>query len=103
MGIALPFPGFAASLGATGVNQAGYDMFYIGWILSFTISFVAYNVLCKVWPTRNQKLIKERGMAWEECAYNPISDDSSSAGQEEMGVSQVKVADNSDTKKEGGL
>ncbi|ETS83922.1 hypothetical protein PFICI_05798 [Pestalotiopsis fici W106-1] len=102
IGIALPFPGFAASLGATGVNQAGYDLFYIGWILSFTMSFVFYNTICKIWPTKNQRLIRERGMGWEECAYNPISDDSSSAGQEEMGVSQV-VADGTDTKKEGAL
>jgi NCS1 family nucleobase:cation symporter-1 len=27
---------------------------------------VVYYVLCKVWPTKNQKLIKEMGLRWEE-------------------------------------
>jgi NCS1 family nucleobase:cation symporter-1 len=27
---------------------------------------VIYYVLCKVWPTKNQKLIKEMGLRWEK-------------------------------------
>lgn len=65
-GIALPLPGFAVSLGASGVNLAGEEMFYIGWLLSFFTSFLVYTVLCYFWPTPNQRLIKEYGMGWEE-------------------------------------
>jgi NCS1 family nucleobase:cation symporter-1 len=68
VGIALPFPGFVATLGAKGVNKAGKDLFYLGWILSFIASFVVYIVICKFWPTQSQKLIRERGMTWEENA-----------------------------------
>jgi nucleobase:cation symporter-1, NCS1 family len=66
VGIALPFPGFAASLGAGGVNQSGEELFYIGWLLSFFTSFVVYSGICYFWPTRNQRLIKEYKMGWEE-------------------------------------
>ncbi|KAH6647216.1 allantoin [Truncatella angustata] len=89
-GIAMPFPGFAASLGATGVNQSGEDMFYIGWLLSFCTALVVYIGLCKIWPTQNQKLIRERQMVWEECAQDPIEDDTSSSAQE-MGISHVST------------
>jgi len=27
---------------------------------------VVYYAICTVWPTRNQKLIKEMGLTWEE-------------------------------------
>lgn len=37
----------------------------LGWVLSFAISFVVYWVLCTVWPTRNQRLVKEMGLRWE--------------------------------------
>lgn len=37
----------------------------LGWILSFTVSFVVYVALCWVWPTQNQKLVKEMGYGWE--------------------------------------
>lgn len=64
-GIALPFPGFVGTLGAT-VSTGATDLGRLGWLLSFTVSFVAYYALCKVWPTKNQKLIKEMGLRWEE-------------------------------------
>lgn len=99
-GIALPFPGFAATLGATGVGQAGADMFYIGWLLSFFTALVVYTGLCKIWPTKNQKLIRERGMAWEECAHDQIEDDTSSSAQE-MGYSHDVVSNSS--KKDGAI
>lgn len=44
----------------------------LGWLISFTCSFVVYYVLCKVWPTKNQKLIKEAGLGWEELGDAPI-------------------------------
>lgn len=64
-GIALPFPGFVGTLGAT-VSTRATDLGRLGWLLSFTVSFVVYYVLCKVWPTKNQKLIKEMGLRWEK-------------------------------------
>ncbi|KAI1849768.1 hypothetical protein JX266_004717 [Neoarthrinium moseri] len=91
-GIALPFPGFAASLGATGVNQAGNDLFYMGWLLSFCTSFAAYTIICKFWPTRNQKLIREQGMAWEDSARLSLDG-------EEAATPQVAV-DGDETKRE---
>lgn len=27
---------------------------------------MVYYALCKVWPTKNQKLVKEMGLRWEE-------------------------------------
>lgn len=89
-GVAPPFPGFAASLGATGVNQAGNDLFYLGWLLSFSTSLVVYIGLCKIWPTKNQKLIQERGLVWEELAQLAIEDDTDSSTQG-MDVSQAMV------------
>lgn len=59
-GIALPFPGFVASLGAPGVNNAGYDMYYLGWLLSFVVSFVLYTIICKLWPTGFQRQVREK-------------------------------------------
>ena len=41
-------------------------------MLSFVSSFVVYWVLCLVWPTKNQKLIREMGLGWEEISYQPI-------------------------------
>ncbi|KAH8758143.1 uracil permease-like protein [Hyaloscypha finlandica] len=64
-GIALPFPGFVGTLGAT-VSTRATDLGRLGWLLSFTVSFVVYYVLCKVWPAKNQKLIKEMGLRWEK-------------------------------------
>ena len=68
VGVALPFPGFVQSLGATGVNAGGSRMFDLGWLLSFTISFVLYYAICLVWPTKNQITIREEGWGWEQCA-----------------------------------
>lgn len=63
-GVALPFPGFVGTLGAS-VSTSATNLGRLGWILSFSVSFVVYFVLCKVWPTQNQKIIKEMGLAWE--------------------------------------
>jgi NCS1 family nucleobase:cation symporter-1 len=37
----------------------------LGWLLSFVVSFVVYIALCMVWPTHNQKMIKEMGYGFE--------------------------------------
>lgn len=66
-GIALPFPGFVGSLGAN-VDTAALHMGHLGWMLSFTTSFVIYYAICLVWPTENQKIIKQMGLRFEEMA-----------------------------------
>jgi NCS1 family nucleobase:cation symporter-1 len=70
-GIALPFPGFVGTLGAK-VSTGATDLGRLGWLLSFTVSFVVYWLLCLVWPTANQKLIKELGLGWEESCGDVI-------------------------------
>ena len=64
-GIALPFPGFVGTLGAK-VSTPALDLGRLGWLLSFTVTFVVYVLLCLIWPTENQKLIKEMDLTWEE-------------------------------------
>ena len=63
-GIAPPFPGFVGTLGAKVSTQA-LDLGRLGWLLSFTVSFVVYYVVCSIWPTNNQKMIKEMQPGWE--------------------------------------
>jgi len=63
-GIALPFPGFVGTLGAS-VSMSATNLGRLGWLLSFSVSFVLYFAICKVWPTKNQKIIKEMGLSWE--------------------------------------
>ncbi|KAI9692296.1 MAG: hypothetical protein M1822_006527 [Bathelium mastoideum] len=65
VGIALPFPGFVGSLGAN-VSASATDLGHLGWMLSFTTSFFVYWALCIVWPTQNQKIIKEMELGWEQ-------------------------------------
>lgn len=80
IGIALPFPGFAASLGASGVNVAGQRLFSLGWLLSFFTSLVAYPLICAVWPTKNQKMIRESGMAWEQAGNEFLTAEQAGTG-----------------------
>lgn len=67
-GIALPFPGFVGSLGAN-VSTAALDLGHLGWILSFCTTFIVYYLICLIWPTQNQKQVKEMGLGWEVMAY----------------------------------
>ncbi|RDW73314.1 uracil permease-like protein [Coleophoma cylindrospora] len=69
-GVAVPFPGFCGTLGAN-VSQAATDIGHLGWLLSFTISFILYYIICTFWPTENQKIIKEMGLGWEQMANAP--------------------------------
>ena len=43
-------------------------MFDLGWLLSFAVSFVLYYAICLVWPTKNQIMIREESLGWEETA-----------------------------------
>jgi len=70
-GIALPFTGFVGTLGPH-VSTSATNMGRLGWILSFVTSFTVYWIVCKLWPTRNQRLIKEMGLAWEEMGDREI-------------------------------
>lgn len=65
VGIALPFPGFVGSLGAP-VSAAATDLGHLGWMLSFAVSFVVYWALCTIWPTQNQKIIRDMELGWEQ-------------------------------------
>ena len=71
VGIALPFPGFCGTLGAK-VSQSAENLGHLGWLISFVASFVVYYALCLVWPTQNQKLVKEMGLKWEEMSRKDI-------------------------------
>lgn len=71
VGIALPFPGFVGSLGPQ-VSVAAQRLGDLGWLLSFCTSFVVYYLICLVWPTQNQKLIKEMQLGWEEVSYRDL-------------------------------
>lgn len=71
VGIALPFPGFVGTLGPT-VSAAAADLGHLGWMLSFVSSFVVYYVLCLIWPTKNQRLIREMGLGWEEMSHREL-------------------------------
>jgi NCS1 family nucleobase:cation symporter-1 len=71
VGIALPFPGFCGTLGAH-VGVSANNLGHLGWLISFVASFVVYYVLCLVWPTQNQKLVKEMGLGWEEMSRRDI-------------------------------
>jgi nucleobase:cation symporter-1, NCS1 family len=71
VGIALPFPGFCGTLGAN-VSVAADNLGHLGWLISFAASFMVYYVLCLVWPTHNQKLVKEMGLGWEEMSRKDI-------------------------------
>lgn len=70
-GIALPFAGFVGTLGAT-VSVPAQDMGHLGWMLSFVTSFLVYWALCTVWPTKNQRLIKQMGLGREEMSYKQL-------------------------------
>lgn len=82
-GIALPFPGFVGTLGPH-VSTAATDLGRLGWLLSFSISFVVYYLLCLIWPTRNQKLIRQMGLRWEEQADINDAREADESGEEEI-------------------
>jgi len=71
VGVALPFPGFVGTLGPH-VSKSAQELGQCGWLLSFISSFVVYYVLCKIWPTRNQRLVKEMGLRWEEMGLRDL-------------------------------
>lgn len=70
-GIALPFAGFVGTLGPT-VSSTATKMGDLGWCLSFVTTFVVYYAICRVWPTENQKIIRAKGLKWEELESDEI-------------------------------
>lgn len=71
IGIALPFPGFVGTLGAP-VSVSAERLGHMGWLLSFVATFISYYLICLIWPTENQKMIKELGLQWEELSDQEI-------------------------------
>lgn len=59
------------TLGAK-VSVPAQELGHLGWLLSFSVSFVVYWLLCLVWPTQNQKIVHEMGLKWEEMSYKEI-------------------------------
>lgn len=70
-GIALPFTGFVGTLGPK-VSSSAMKLGQLGWLLSFTTTFFVYWGLCLVWPTNNQRIVREQGLTWEEVSYQEI-------------------------------
>lgn len=92
-GIALPFAGFVGSLGAN-VSAAATDLGHLGWLISFFTSLIVYYAICLVWPTRNQRLIKQMGLGWEEMADKEIvAADGSSIPESMEGRPETTVYD----------
>lgn len=104
-GIALPFPGFVGTLGAH-VSTGATDLGRLGWLLSFSVSFIVYYVICTAWPTRNQRLIKEMGLTWEETSGDEVIAEDGTVIVEEGGVVRAR-SDTSDVdvtgRKESGV
>ncbi|RDW71536.1 uracil permease-like protein [Coleophoma cylindrospora] len=101
IGISLPFPGFVGTLGPN-VSATATHIFEFGWLLSFWTSFIVYYLICWVWPTRNQRLIKEMGLGWEQMAEEldvidgtVISGESSSENGVELGKEGVVIQEKS--------
>lgn len=91
--IALPLPGFASSLDGGSVPVGADRLYYLGWIMSFCTSFVTYIVICKVWPTPNQKIIGDLSLGWEEWAKDGLQSIQASNTTPEPSIAQVKVED----------
>lgn len=89
-GVALPFPGFVGTLGAN-VSVPAQRLGDCGWLLSFVTSFVMYYVICRVWPTQNQKMVKRMGLRFEEMADREV--ETVGAVEEEFGMGAVEAGD----------
>lgn len=72
VGIALPFPGFVGTLGPN-VSPAAQKLGDLGWMMSFVASFVVYYVVCLIWPTQNQKKVRQMGLGWEEISHQQLT------------------------------
>ena len=42
----------------------------LGWMISFVTSFVVYYAICLVWPTKNQKIVKQQRLRWEQASLD---------------------------------
>jgi NCS1 family nucleobase:cation symporter-1 len=66
-------------------------MGHLGWLLSFWTSFVVYFILCKVWPTGNQRLIKEMEIGWEWMAGEELRGEDGTAARKESAAVLVRA------------
>lgn len=98
-GVALPFPGFVGTLGAS-VSVPAQRLGNLGWMLSFTVSFVMYYIICRVWPTQNQRMVRRMGLRFEEMADREVM---VVAGEvEEYGMGDVEMKAEGDKEAFGG-
>ena len=58
--------------------------------MSFSVSFIVYFVICKVWPTRNQRLIKEMCLTWEQKSGDEVIAEDGTVIVEEGGVVRAR-------------
>jgi len=92
VGVALPFPGFVGTLGPS-VSPTAQDLGHLSWLLSFVTAFVVYYLLCRVWPTRNRKLVRERGLGWEEASMREVvAADETAMADEREGYPDLPLA-----------
>jgi len=81
---------FVGTLGPH-VSKSAKDLGQCGWLLSFVSSFVVYYVLCKIWPTKNQRLVKEMGLRWEEMGLRElVAEDGTLITKDLVGHSDAK-------------
>lgn len=82
---ALSIPSPTPALGVKGVNQVGRGMFYLGWLLFYSVPVIAYICIHNSWRTHSPKLIREVNLTWEEEAYGLAM------GEDGAGVTAVDV------------
>lgn len=70
---------------AININRFGYP-------ISFTVSFILYYGICKIWPTHNQKLIRDMGLGWEEMVTSTIDIDGLEVHGSSTNVTEVKIS-----------
>lgn len=51
------------------VSETATHIDELGWLLSFFVAGVVYWGVCRIWPTRNQRLVREMGLGWEEMSW----------------------------------
>ena len=69
LGTLLPLPGFVGTLGAH-VPEWAIRIAYLGWLVAFFVSALAYFIICTFFPTDVQRTIKEKGLQWEQLSFD---------------------------------
>lgn len=95
-GCAVGLPGFCGDLGANVSSQAK-EVGYLGYLLAFFVSIVVYLLLCTIFPTQSQKLVRSIGLKFEEKAAQEDfylgNSEKYGLGTEEVFVSNVSGSD----------